>query len=45
LRDEDGRLHYSWYIWHDLPALAAKCAKSAQLQLRIGQGWARGSSQ
>ena len=26
-REENGRKNYNWYIWHDLPQLASKCAK------------------
>jgi GNAT superfamily N-acetyltransferase len=44
LRDDDGRLHYNWYIWRDLAQLAAKCATSGQVKLRVGQRWAGPSS-
>lgn len=27
LREANGRLNYSWYVWRDLPQLASKCAK------------------
>jgi GNAT superfamily N-acetyltransferase len=27
LREANGRVNYSWYIWRDLPRLAAKCGE------------------